>query len=94
MFDRQFFEGKLVAAVKQFVANHCKDGASPGVEVLLRDGSTYYIKKVIHAGERLVILLVYSGKAGLSEIVVPYAEVLRLSLVETPPRPEARFRQR
>ena len=91
MFDRQFFEGKLEPAVKEFVAEHCKEGAFPGVEVHLRDGATYYIKKVIKAGERLLFLLVYSEKARVSEITVPYGEVVRLNFIETPARPEARY---
>ena len=91
MFDRQFFEGKLQPAVKEFAAKHCKKEASPSVEVLLRDGATYHIKKVIKAGERLLFLLVYSEKARVSEITVPYGEIVRLNFVETPPRPEARY---
>ena len=91
MFDRQFFEGKLEPSVKEFVVKHCKQGTFPGVEVLLRDGATYYIKKVIKAGERLLFLLVYSEKTRMSEITVPYGEIVRLNFVETPPRPEARY---
>lgn len=90
MFDRQFFEGKLVPAVKEFAGEHCRKGASPGVELLLRDGGTYYVRSVIQAGERLLLLLVYSDRLQ-SELVVPYGEIVRLNFVETPPKPEAAF---
>jgi hypothetical protein len=45
---------------------------------------------VIHAGERLLFLLVYADRAK-SEIVVPYGEIVRLNFVEKPPEPEGAF---
>jgi hypothetical protein len=90
MYDRQFFEGRLVPAMEKFKKEHCKKGAFPGVELLLRDGGAYYVKKVVNAGERLLSLLVYSDRA-MRQIIIPYGEIIRLSFVEKPPEPEAAF---
>jgi len=93
MFDRQFFEGKLIPAIEKFRDGRCKKGAFPGVELVLRDGGRYYVKEVIHAGERLLTLLAYSDRV-TSQIVTPYGEIVRLSFVEKPPDPEAAFELR
>jgi hypothetical protein len=90
MFDRQFFEGKLVPAVRDFASKHCRKNAAPGVEIVLRDGGTYYVKRVVQAGEWLLTLLVHREKA-TSQIIIPYGEIARLTFTEKAPEPEAAF---
>jgi hypothetical protein len=93
MFDRQFFEGKLIPAIDKFKDEHCKKGSFPGVELLLRDGSRYFVKEIVHAGEGLLSLLVYSDRVK-SQIITPYGEIMRLSFIEKPPEPEGAFEPR
>ncbi len=90
MFDRQFFEGKLVPAIQDFAGRYGRKNAAPGVQLILRDGGAYYVKKVVQAGEWLLMLVVY-GEKTVSEIVIPYGEIVRLTFSEKAPEPEAVF---